>query len=308
MIWLYYLNYAILAAFLSLFIVELGMAVSALAYYGKCRERIRHYVMPLWEITGTFAVFYMMSLVATYPNLIPAVAPLYIAPVAAAALLVVIRNLFLACSEIMGEHRMERLAFRVYSVSTIAIGFVLASILGSVVTGSGVGIATGSISILPMLFNGFGVSLFFVMLLLGLFAASALLRDEEGRLLPVAFAVVAPVLMVAMMWAGTVHGMQGIASNLYLVASWAALLAAVVVLYARGSGAAGKLAIPLIFFGIMVFAAVQNQLVFNGSASLASFMTNAAGAEGILLITTLGGIFLVAALLYFMRITFLKRA
>ncbi len=80
---LYYLNYGILAAFLSLFFVEVGMAIYALVIYGRYRERIWRYIMPLWEITGTFAVFYGASLIATYPNLMPVIAPIYIGPIVA---------------------------------------------------------------------------------------------------------------------------------------------------------------------------------------------------------------------------------
>ncbi|MDE1810918.1 MAG: hypothetical protein KGH66_02670 [Candidatus Micrarchaeota archaeon] len=296
MIGLYYLNYAILAAFLTLFIVELGMAVSALVYYGKYRERIRHYIMPLWEITGTFAVFYVVSLVATYPNLIPVVAPIYIAPIIAAALLLIVRNAFLAYSEIMGEHRMEKAAFRIYSVATIIVAFILASMLGSVVS-------VGH----PGLLSGFGAAVFLVMLLLGLFAASSLIRDDEGKLLPSCFAVVAPILALSAFGFGISYGMQAIVSNAYLIVPWLAFLAVAIALYIKGSKVSGKLAFLLIFLGVMLFAAVQNQMLFNGGQSLSQFVTNSAGASGLLAVTTIGGTFLVAALLYFVYITQIKK-
>ncbi|HVC58710.1 MAG TPA: cytochrome d ubiquinol oxidase subunit II [Candidatus Acidoferrales bacterium] len=305
---LYYLNYGILAAFLSMFAVELGMAIRAMCGYSVLKERIRHYVMPLWEITGTFAVFYIVDLVATYPNLVPVIAPIYIGPIIAAALLLILRNAFLAYGEIMGGHAKEKQVFAIYSATTIIIAFILSAILGSVVSGSGVDVASGSLNVAAMLFNGFGLAVFLAMVLIGLFAASVLIGDKKERAMPAASAFVALVLMLSALGFGTAYGAGLIASNEYLVILYAVFIAVVVPLYLAGRAAAKKLVFPLVFFGVLCFAVIQNQMLFNGAASFASYVTNTAGAQYLIIATVGGGAFLVAALSYFIYLTFMKRA
>ncbi|HUY70423.1 MAG TPA: hypothetical protein VMV00_02550 [Candidatus Baltobacteraceae bacterium] len=308
MIFLYYLNYAIFAAFLSLFILELGMAIHAVLGYGKSRERIRRYVMPLWGITGTFSVLYLVELVATYPNLVPAASPLYLAPVGAAALLVILRNLFLASSEVMGGHALEGRAFMIYSASTLAIAFLLSGILASTVSGIGVDVVTGSLNLPAMLFNGFSLSVFAAMALMGVFAAAVLIGDKRGRAVACLSAFLAPVVIVAALGFGISYGAHAVAANAYLVILYELLLAGLVPLYLAGMENARKLVLPIVFIGILVFAVLQNQMLFNGAASLGIFETNSAAALDLIIITVVCGALLIGALAYFVRLTFLKGA
>ena len=158
MVALYTLNYAIFAIFLCLFIIETGIGVLSIFAYGTYRNSIRKYLLPIWGMDGTFAVFYLVNLIATYPTL-DGVAYAYIIPVLLSAIFFLLRNVFVSYSEYIGDIKFETLCMKIYGTSTIIMSFIVISIFASATSGIGVTISKNavSVSLITMLFNPFNL-------------------------------------------------------------------------------------------------------------------------------------------------------
>ena len=88
---LYIMNHVVFSLFITLFLVEVGMAFTGLIFYDSYKI-IKKYLIPMWEINGTFAIFYIVSFEAIYPKLLVNIGTLYLLPVMVAALLLILRN------------------------------------------------------------------------------------------------------------------------------------------------------------------------------------------------------------------------
>ncbi|MDE1856294.1 MAG: hypothetical protein KGH49_03620, partial [Candidatus Micrarchaeota archaeon] len=82
---LYLVNYFIFSVFITLFLLEVGSAILALFSYGAYRDKLRRYLLPIWEVDGTFAAFYLVNFEVTYPTLLGIVGTIYILPLLLAA-------------------------------------------------------------------------------------------------------------------------------------------------------------------------------------------------------------------------------
>ena len=133
------INYLILSIVFSFLSIEL---ISALAlFYDKNKfNEIRDIISPVWEMIGTFIIFFVVNTEVLYPNLLPTIAKLYTIPILLIGLFIISRNAFLAYSEQMwkGSKIDSILLARVYSISTLIISFLSLVVLISILTGLGV--------------------------------------------------------------------------------------------------------------------------------------------------------------------------
>ena len=73
--WLFCINFAIFAVFLALFITELMGAFLLLISYEKSKARVLSHLVPIWEVTGTFAAFWVVTADFAYPSMLIPVVP-----------------------------------------------------------------------------------------------------------------------------------------------------------------------------------------------------------------------------------------
>ena len=54
-------NYAIFSIFASLLITEIIGAIVILLFYDAAKSKVLEYAVPIWEVTGTFAAFWVVT-------------------------------------------------------------------------------------------------------------------------------------------------------------------------------------------------------------------------------------------------------
>jgi cytochrome bd ubiquinol oxidase subunit II len=153
--WLFYINFGIFSVFLTLFITELMGAVLLLLAYDRSKTRVLPHIIPIWEVTGTFAAFWVVTADFAYPSMLIPVASLLAGYLVVFLILLVARNASISFAEYIIKRRWldEKKLYQTYAVSTLLIGVVVVLILSAIVSGAGVDLATLSFSLVGWLTN-----------------------------------------------------------------------------------------------------------------------------------------------------------
>ncbi len=304
---IYMLNYAVFAAFFTLFVIEIGIAVSFLISY-RDKDRLKRYLMPIWEITGTFAVFYLVNFEASFPTAIKIIGNAYLVPLLIAAMFFIFRNAFIAYSEYISNAPSERAFLRVYSMATIITAFLVVAVLGSGVSGIGINVQALSASIYAMLLNPFVLLLFVSVALIGIFVISVFFDLDHLKRLGYASAPIAILLVFAALYFYGRYALANAAAYWPLLALTIALLAVVMYLGIRAKRASRYAAVAWLFWAILYFGTITYPYWFGGTVNSQSYLVNAITGGYTVAITIMGGIFLVGALTYFIYIAYLKKS
>jgi cytochrome d ubiquinol oxidase subunit II len=138
--WLFEINFAIFAVFLLLFVTELMGGVLLLIAYDATKAKVLPYIVPIWEVTGTFAAFWVVTADFAYPAMLIPVATLLAGLILVFLILLVLRNASISFAELIFRRRWltERRLYQVYGVATLGIGLVVLVILSAIVSGAGV--------------------------------------------------------------------------------------------------------------------------------------------------------------------------
>jgi cytochrome d ubiquinol oxidase subunit II len=147
--WLFYINFAIFAVFLTLFITELMGAFLLLLSYEKSKARVLAHVVPIWEVTGTFAAFWVVTADFAYPSMLIPVASLFAGYIVVFLILLVARNASISFAEYIIKHRWldEKKLYQTYALSTLLLGLTVVLILSAIVSGAGVDLSNLSFSL-----------------------------------------------------------------------------------------------------------------------------------------------------------------
>ncbi|MEM3841207.1 MAG: hypothetical protein QXN59_00725 [Candidatus Micrarchaeaceae archaeon] len=292
---IYLLNHAIFSAFLSLTIIEVGISLLGLRNYKRYWNIMKPYLMPMWEINGTFAVFYVVAFEAMYPSLLGLVGTIYIIPALIAALFFILRNAFLAYSEYIGDDLRERRLVRVYSISTLVVAVLALSIFTSSVSGSGINILAQSISS-SFIVNSFNILAIASVLLIAAFGARVLFGFVEGRFWDMFFAALGIIFMITAVALGPSYMLYNIksAEGFSLFVFEIAFLFVIEVLHLLGKKSARILVIPWLFSAVMAFSIFQYPYMFGGQINAVFYSTSGAIAGYVVFITLAG--FLILAL------------
>ncbi|HYA70427.1 MAG TPA: hypothetical protein VEH28_03570 [Thermoplasmata archaeon] len=138
--WLFEINFAIFAIFLILFVTELMGGVLLLIAYDATKSKVLPYIVPIWEVTGTFAAFWVVTADFAYPVMLWPVATMLAAPILVFLILIVLRNSSISFAELIMRRGWlnERRLYKLYGVATLGIGLVVLIILSAIVSGAGV--------------------------------------------------------------------------------------------------------------------------------------------------------------------------
>lgn len=146
---IFYVNFAIFAVFATLLITEVMGAVLLLVSYEAAKKKVLEYIVPIWEVTGTFGAFWVVVTDFAFPRILLPAAHIFAVPLMLFLILIVARN----ASIVFGEYIMkkgwldEKKLYLMYSLSTLALGIIVLSILVSFIGGAGIDLASGTLAI-----------------------------------------------------------------------------------------------------------------------------------------------------------------
>ena len=147
--WLFEVNFAIFSVFFVLFVTELMGGVLLIVAYDATKAKVLPYIIPIWEVTGTFAAFWVVTGDFAYPSMLIPVATLLAGLIMVFLILFVVRNASISFAELIlktGRISEKRL-YQLFGLATIGIGVTVLIVLSAIVSGAGVTLATLSFSV-----------------------------------------------------------------------------------------------------------------------------------------------------------------
>ena len=133
-------NYAVFSIFAALLITEIIGSVVLLLYYDAAKSKVLEYIIPIWEITGTFGAFWVVTGDMAYPTLLVPVATIFGALITVFLILFVARNTSIVFGEFIIKSKWldEKKLYQAYAVSTLLLGLTVLVLLSALVSGAGV--------------------------------------------------------------------------------------------------------------------------------------------------------------------------
>ncbi|WP_393971431.1 hypothetical protein OXIME_001707 [Oxyplasma meridianum] len=128
------------------------MAGSALLmHYRSYGKQVKRFIIPIWEITGTFFILYVVNVEALAPGLLPIVAETYIFLILLFMILYSTRNASIIFAEFIWKKSFisEKTLYRIYSIVTLMLGAIILVIYVSILTGKGINISAHSFNLIP---------------------------------------------------------------------------------------------------------------------------------------------------------------
>ena len=141
--WPFFVNFAIFSVFLTLFLTELMGGILLLLFYDASKKKVLPYLVPIWEVTGTFAAFWVVTADFAYPALIPAVAALFPAAIVVFLIFLVARNSSISFAEYITKRGWldEKKLYQAYGLATVLLALVVLMVLSTIVSGAGISLA-----------------------------------------------------------------------------------------------------------------------------------------------------------------------
>jgi cytochrome d ubiquinol oxidase subunit II len=142
-------NYAVFSVFAALLITEIMGAVGLLIAW-PARQKVLDYIIPVWEVTGTFGAFWVVTGDFAYPALLVPVSVIFAPLLVVFLILWVARGVSIAFAEFITKRGWldEVRLFKAYAVSTVVLGLVVLILLSALIGGQGVSLSSDSFSIL----------------------------------------------------------------------------------------------------------------------------------------------------------------
>jgi cytochrome bd ubiquinol oxidase subunit II len=134
------INYAIFSIFAALLITEIVGSVVLLLFYDAAKSKVLEYVVPIWEVTGTFAAFWVVSGDMAFPSLLIPLATIFGALLTVFLIVLVARNATIVYAEFIVKKKWldEKKLYQGYALSTLFLGVIALVLLSALVSGAGV--------------------------------------------------------------------------------------------------------------------------------------------------------------------------
>jgi len=147
--WLFEVNFAIFSVFLVLFVTELMGGILLLIAYDATKAKVLPYIVPIWEVTGTFAAFWVVTADFAYPAMLIPVASLLSGLILVFLILLVVRNSSISFAELIVKRGWidERRLYQLYGLATLGIGICVVIMLSAIVSGAGVTLSSLTFSL-----------------------------------------------------------------------------------------------------------------------------------------------------------------
>lgn len=287
MSFLYQVNYFIFSVFLTLFLLEVGFSLLSLFYYSDYKDKFRRIINPIWEVTGTFGVFYLVNFEVTYPKILPIIGNAYIIPLTVAAAFIIFRNMFLVFGDKLGDPVSEKRFTLVYAASTLIVAILVVSTLTSGISGIGISTASSTSSI-GMFLNVYNLAMLVSIILISLFLVNSVLNVDRLHKLSPVFLLCGLVVAIAASYL-YLPGLQHSLQNWYYAIISAAILVAVsIILHYRRSVYSIPVGLISILIAINIFGLLQYPYVF-GDVNINTYLVSSAIAAPEIAITIIGG-------------------
>ncbi len=302
---IYAISYLIFSIFFVLFMCEIGLALITLFDYDSYKDKINLIINPLWEVTGTFAVFYLVNFEVSYPGLLIIIGTAYAVPLLIAAVFIILRNMFLIFSEYISDKKNESRLRSVYSVSTIIAALIVMSILTSGISRNGINVADKSISF-GIFINPFNLLIIISAIFISFSIACSLLRPERlfkigSASLIAGFAIGLLAIYLYLPVGGSIIMQE--APILLLATAFVAISAILQLKRIKYCGAFNLITIIILInlMGVATYPYVFATMNRN------SYITSSALANPELIVTAIGGFFLSISLLIFIYFNYVKK-
>ncbi|MDG6995014.1 MAG: hypothetical protein JRN52_03740 [Nitrososphaerota archaeon] len=133
-------NYAVFSIFAALLITEIMGSVVLLLFYDAAKSKVLEYVVPIWEVTGTFAAFWVVTGDMAYPALLIPVASIFGALLTIFLVTLVARNTTIVFGEFIIKKKWldAKKLYQGYALSTLLLGISVLILLSSLISGAGI--------------------------------------------------------------------------------------------------------------------------------------------------------------------------
>ena len=289
------INVLVLAVLLPLLALEFGVALIYLIAQKKYTVRMHDFIHASWEISGTFLVFFIVNLEATYPGLVMDIGTLYLTPILLAGAFLIFRNAFLAYREYAEDEAHEMRYSTIYSFATIIMVFLLISVLNSVVSGFGVNLSSMSASLFGIVVNIYNIAVFLSLAALSVLAALVMFQIKSIKLFVQLFVFSLAIFLFAMM-EYVPYMFNAMGSNMATLILPAVLFVAMLALYVMQNKYAKFLVIPWIFTVILALQQFEYPYLFGGIINITNYLQPVQDEIYIILITIAGAILLLVGL------------
>ncbi len=133
------LFFSITAIFLALLMAETMGALLIIFAWKKSSKNVLPFVIPIWEVTGTFLAFWVVAADFSFPNVIVPAAYIYAVPLLLLLIAFVARNAFIVYGEYIKKGVFtDRTLYTVFSVFEVIFVLIFVVFASSLVTGAGV--------------------------------------------------------------------------------------------------------------------------------------------------------------------------
>lgn len=242
------------SVFAALLITELMGSVLLLISYNAARKSVLSYIVPIWEVTGTFGAFWVVVSDFAYPSILTPAAHIFAVPLMLFLILIIARNSTIVFGEYitkkgwLDEHKL----YTGYSLSTIILGLIVLGILSVIISGVGVDLGNQTLSAISWISSPGSILFILGALLIGLGLAPVFYDIGAFRFLSIPATTLGVVVSL-------------ISFELYSPALLTAYLAIPVVL---------TIAVPLLYYFKQTAGIVRNKLLFLLVASIILFTLN----------------------------------
>jgi len=286
--------------FAALLITEMMGAVGLLIAWPS-RSKVLDYLVPIWEVTGTFGALWVVTGDFAYPALLVPVSAIFTPLLIVFLILWVSRGASISFAEFITKRGWldEEKLYKSYALSTILLGLVVLVLLSALVGGQGVNLTAGSFSIFSWATAGSVVFMVGTLLLaVGLAPVFFDLSALHSFVLPLTtFGIILSVLSYWLMSPGLLTPWMAIPALLTL---------AVGILY-LWQGTSKIVVNKAVFLGVLSIVIFSLQpLVYQkaiGQAlSIDAVTTTGAMADAFFTITAVGGFLLALMLALYVRV------
>ncbi len=156
---LFYTNFAVFSIFVTLVMTELMGSVLLLWNYEAFKNPVLSYIVPVWEVTGTFGAFWVVTGDLAFPSLLIPVAVILSFPIMLFLILFVARNSTISFAEFLTKRGWldEEKLYKGYALASLALGVVVLVVLAALIGGNGINIERGTFSATSWMIHPDGV-------------------------------------------------------------------------------------------------------------------------------------------------------
>ena len=146
---LFGINFAVFAVFAVLIITEMMGSLLMLIAWEAVRKKVLDYIVPVWEVTGTFGAFWVVASDFAYPKILIPLASIFSAAIAVFLILFVARNSTIVFAEFIKKKGWldEKKLYTGYSISTLLLGLVVLVIITGIIGGNGIDLSRLTFSV-----------------------------------------------------------------------------------------------------------------------------------------------------------------